>query len=170
MRAEDERRLEAIVVDRSASLRRAAYLLCGDVHAADDLVQRALLKLVVAWPLRNEAAVDTWLTRTLVRCFIDDTRRPWWRREHSAAEVPDRPAATAAESASDVAALLAVLPVRQRACVVLRYLDDLSVEQTAVAMGCSVGTVKSYTARALTRLRTELGLEPIHLDELSHGG
>ncbi len=142
------------------SLRRTAYALCGDWHTADDLVQVTLAKLLVAWPLRDPGAVDAWLRQTMVRALVDTTRRPWWRRERSYAEVPDLNAVPeAGDGATDVIAQLDLLPPRQCACLVLRFLQDCSLGQTAEALGCSVGTVKSQTHRGLAAIRTRLTLE-----------
>src|SRR3954454_2113474 len=80
---------------RRAALRRTAYLLCGDWHQADDLVQTALVKLYVAWPrVRDASGPDAYARRTLVRCYLDERRRPW-RREASVETVADAPAADA---------------------------------------------------------------------------
>jgi RNA polymerase sigma-70 factor (sigma-E family) len=140
-------------------LRRTAYLLCGDWHTADDLVSTALVKLLKHWRrVSTMDNIDAYARRVLLRAWLDERRRPW-RREHSHAQVPE----SAARGGSDVAdrmavlALLAELPARRRAVLVLRYFCDLSVEETAEALGCTAGTVKSQTARGLDTLRTRLG-------------
>jgi RNA polymerase sigma-70 factor (sigma-E family) len=147
------------VASRLDQLRRTAYLLCGDWHTADDLVSTALVKLLRHW--RRVSAmdnIDAYVRRMLLRAWLDERRRPW-RREHARAQVPE----TAARPGYDVAdrmavlALLAELPARRRAVLVLRFFCDLSVEETAEALGCATGTVKSQTARALDALRTRLG-------------
>ena len=147
------------VASRLDQLRRTAYLLCGDWHTADDLVSTALVKLLRHW--RRVSAmdnVDAYVRRMLLRAWLDERRRPW-RREYARAQVPE----TAARPGYDVAdrmavlALLAELPPRRRAVLVLRFFCDLSVEETAEALGCATGTVKSQTARALDALRTRLG-------------
>jgi RNA polymerase sigma-70 factor (sigma-E family) len=144
---------------RLDQLRRTAYLLCGDWHTADDLVSTALVKLLRHWSRVSAMDnVDAYVRRVLLRAWLDERRRPW-RREQSRAQVPE----TAARAGYDVAdrmavlALLAELPARRRAVLVLRFFCDLSVEETAEALGCSSGTVKSQTARALDALRTRLG-------------
>lgn len=148
----------ALFAGRAAALRRTAYLLCGDWQQAEDLTQTAFVRLYVAWPrLRDGGAAEAYLRRILARAYVDEGRRPW-RREHVAAELPE----TAAYDAptDDRAVLLQALarvPRRQRACLVLRYFADCSVEETAAALGCGAGTVKSNTARGLDALRAVLG-------------
>ncbi len=164
MKSADEQRFAVVAAAHAPALRRAAFVLSGDWHLADDLVQKALLKLFLGWPLRDEGAVAAWLTRTMVRGFVDETRRPWWRRESSAETLPD--VAARAHSTSlddDLLAQLGALPPRQRACLVLRYLEDYFLEQTADALQCSVGTVKAHTSRGLDVLRKRMGVNPTPL-------
>jgi RNA polymerase sigma-70 factor (sigma-E family) len=142
---------------RLEPLRRTAYLLCGDWHTADDLVSMALTKLFRHW--RRVSAmdnVDAYVRRIVLNAWLDERRRPW-RREQSAAEVPDRQV-VAPDSAQRLAlmAYLQELPPRRRAVLVLRYFCDLSVEETAEVLSCSTGTVKSQTSRALDTLRLRL--------------
>ena len=150
---------------RMDSFRRTAYLLCGDWHLADDLVSTALLKLLRHW--RRVAVMDdpdAYVRRVILRCLLDERRRPW-RREAAWEWPPDRPVAAADQPVTDRVALtaaLAALPPRQRAVVVLRFFNDLSVEQTAAELGCTAGTVKSQTARALAGLRTVISEEAVH--------
>ncbi|MFC4998669.1 SigE family RNA polymerase sigma factor [Dactylosporangium cerinum] len=138
-------------------LRRTAYLLCGDWHLADDLTSTVLVKLLRHW--KRAAAMehrDAYVRRMLMSAWLDERRRPW-RRESSTDQLPDRTAAAAdADRRLDVLSLLAGLPPRRRAVLVLRYFCDLSVEETAQALGCSEGTVKSQAARALESLRAGL--------------
>lgn len=143
---------------RAAALRRTAYLLCGDWHRAEDLAQTAFAKLYAAWPrLRDRGAADAYLRRTLMRTFLDDNKRGW-RREYATDAVPERPLHDEwpEERLALLDAMAQVAP-RQRACLVLRFYDDLSVESTAELLGCSVGTVKSNTSRGLDTLRALLG-------------
>lgn len=148
----------AYVDARRGYLRRMAYLICGDWHAADDLVQTALIKLYAAWPrIRTQGTEDAYVRRTIVRAHLDEKRRPW-RREHPGLDGYDA-AAPGDVSVEDRAALLSALrrlSARQRATVVLRYWCDLSVEETARELDCPPGTVKSHTARALAHLRVTL--------------
>ena len=153
-----DREYVEFVAAASGSLRRTAFLVCGDWHRADDVVQDALYKLYRSWSRwiaagtrsRTPAAV-------VVTAALDSGRRPW-RREVPTADLPsDRvlPGDHADEHAErdEVLTALGALAPRQRACVVLRYYEDLSVEQTAQILGCSEGTVKSQVARGLATLR-----------------
>lgn len=142
----------AFVVARRGHLRRLAYALCGDWHAADDLVQTALAKVYVAWPrLRRTEATEAYARRVIVRAVVDESRRPW-RREQSVLVVPDRGREDVVMECDDLVNALQLLPPMQRRCVVLRHWLDLSVAQTAEELSISPGTVKSHTSRALARL------------------
>ncbi len=157
MSQQDEEAFRAFAHAQRATLRRTAYLLCGDWHHADDLVQTTLVKLYVAWKrIRNDASPEAYTRRILTRCYLDERRRPW-RREAPAAELGDQPAPhVPTEDRLDLRAALELLPLRQRATVVLRFWADASVAETADALDCSEGTVKSQTARALATLRAHL--------------
>ncbi|MET8845468.1 SigE family RNA polymerase sigma factor [Amycolatopsis sp. NPDC004625] len=150
------------VTARAAWLRKVAYLLCGDWHRADDLVQSAITRLYANWPRAAKADnVDGYVRRTLVNTFLAEQRTSWWRRVELRRADQDPPAPGAdVELALDLRAALERLPARQRATVVLRYFCDLPVADTARALGCSEGTVKSQTAKAVEALR-ELLREPI---------
>jgi len=147
------------VAAREASLRRLAMLLCQDWHRADDLVQAAITKLYVHW-LKAKAAdsIDAYVRAIVVREFLDERRSSWVRRVTLTSQLPDRPAASPdPEDALDMRTAMAGLPARQRATLVLRFYCDLSVEQAAQVLGCTPGTVKSQTAKALGALRIALG-------------
>jgi RNA polymerase sigma-70 factor (sigma-E family) len=149
------------VAGRMDRLRRTAYLLCGDWHTADDLTSTALVKLFRHWRRVAEMEnIDGYLRRTLLRVWLDERRRPW-HREHTRAVVPDLAAGPGYDVADRMAVLdlLNDLPARRRAVLVLRYFCDLSVEQTAETLGCTTGTVKSQTARALDTLRGRMATE-----------
>ena len=169
MRAADESAYCDFVAARRRSLLRTAFLFTGDWHLAEDLVQITLAKLYVAWTrVGRRDDVDGYARRTLLNAYLDERRRPW-RREHAVAAVPDQPSIAAAElpdpgTRQRILAALAAIPLRQRAALVLRFWDDLSVDQVADLLHCSAGTVKSQTARGLDRLREVLG--PALLDEL----
>ncbi|MFD9734619.1 RNA polymerase sigma factor [Umezawaea sp. NPDC059074] len=145
------------------ALGRLARLLCGDGHTADDLVQACLIKLHRAWPrIDRPTGVDAYVRTVLLRCWLDERRRPWRRREARDGVVPDvaddlaDPAEAGPAFDGDVEVLrraLADLPAMQRATVVLRYFSQLSITETAAVLRCSEGTVKSRTARGLTALR-----------------
>jgi len=150
------------VTARAGWLRKVAYLLCGDWHRADDLVQSAITKLYTNWQRAGRADnVDAYARRTLVNTFLAEQRTSWWRRV-DLRHADDPPAAVApdVEAALDLRAALERLPARQRATIVLRYFCDLPVTDTARALGCAEGTVKSQTAKAVDALR-ELLREPI---------
>ncbi len=156
---------------RSAALHRTAYLMVGDHALAQDLVQEALTKTYVAWPrLRDPSAAEAYTRKAITTTAIS-----WWRKrssterpsdtrtEHGAGRHPGRGAqATPEDEVVDRDWLwqaLLRLPARQRAAIVLRYYEDLSIGQTAEAMGCAAGTVKSQVSAALSRLRDELGTD-----------
>ena len=129
---------------------RRARLLAGDADTAQDLVQTTLVKLYVAWPRVDEPAA--YASRVLLRTFLDGRRRS--RRERELHALPDpRRSETDPARVVTVLGALAELPPRARAAVVLRYWEDLSVEQAAAVLGCSAGTVKSLSSRGLERLR-----------------
>lgn len=158
----DEQEFAEYFAARRDAVRRSAYLLCGDWHRADDFAQTAFVSLHRRWrKIRDRGALDAYVRRTLVRAVIDESRRPW-RRERFTDEVPDVPAA-GTEIGDTVAvrsALLGALrkvPPRQRAVLVLRFLEGLDVQGVAASLGCTEGTVKSQTARGLATLRAELG-------------
>ncbi|XVV01384.1 SigE family RNA polymerase sigma factor [Actinosynnema sp. CA-248983] len=146
--------------DRCAdSMRFTAYLLCGNHHEAEDLVQAAFLKLYLAGPkLVRREGLEPYLRRIVVRTFIAERRRVRWRREQLRGELPEQPeAAVLSEDKLVVWEALRSVPAKQRAVLVLRYWHDLGVDETAAALRCSVGTVKSNTNRGLKALRRRLG-------------
>jgi RNA polymerase sigma-70 factor (sigma-E family) len=145
------------VAARSPALLRAAWLLTGDGAAAQDLVQVALVRTWQRWAgLERVESAESYVRRVLVTTYITWWRRRW-RAEVATPTVPERPAAGDAFAAVDlrdaVRSALDELPRRQRAVIVLRYFEDLTEAQTAAALGCSVGTVKSQASKALARLR-----------------
>ncbi len=151
-----------LVTARSRSLFHTAYLMVGDYQLAQDLLQESLVKTYVAWPrLRDVTKAEAYTRRTIVNTAIS------WRRRRSFHErpvdvLPDSGVADRVEEVATREALwaqLRLLPPRQRAAIVLRYYHDLTEAQTAEAMGCSVGAVKSQTSAALRRLRDRMGLE-----------
>jgi RNA polymerase sigma-70 factor (sigma-E family) len=151
----------AYVIDRRGELVRTATLLAaGDRHQAEDLVQTTLTRLYLSWPLFSRTANrDGYARRALVNAYIDEQRRPWRRRERSSSHLPDAPSAdpdTGTERTESMTVALRGLPPRMRGAIVCRYFHDLSVAETADALNCSQGTVKSQTARALDHLRRSL--------------
>ncbi|MFE6054824.1 SigE family RNA polymerase sigma factor [Kitasatospora sp. NPDC056446] len=164
MSPEQEQSFDEFVAGRFTSLRRTGYLLCGDWHLAEDLVQTTLVKLYAHWHrLRDPEAAAGYARTTLVRSYIDNRRL---RRSHEvpAAELPEAPGTgTAAAAAADperrlalLAALAEVTPA-YRAALVLRFWEDQTIEATAAVLRQSTGTVKSNTSRGLAQLRTILG-------------
>lgn len=149
---------ESYVAARRRHLLATAYLLCGDWHRAEDLVQTALTKLYVAWPrVQRKGSEDAYARAVLVRTSIDANRRAW-NRERTVDALPDGPVTDSSgfEDRDELVAALGALPARQRATVILRYWLDLSVEDTADELGISTGTVKSQAAKALAHLRNHL--------------
>lgn len=145
------------VTEAQQRLYRQAYLLCGERHDAQDLVQATLVKLFLAW--RRVDNPYAYAQRTMVRTFLAERRRLRRQQElHRLAGPASSPANDAdVGTRRTVLDALAALPPRMRAVVVLRYWEDLSVEQAAAALGCSTGTVKSSSSKALTHLRDLLG-------------
>jgi RNA polymerase sigma-70 factor (sigma-E family) len=144
---------------RQQAMYRQAYLLCGNADAAQDLVQTTLLKLYRSWPKVVKADnLVAYGHKTMVRAYLDGQRR--WRRERDWHARPDGAAArNSADLRVTLLAALAELPPRARAVIVLRYWEDLSIEQTAEALGCAAGTVKAQSSRALAVLRERLGAD-----------
>nr|WP_296065057.1 SigE family RNA polymerase sigma factor [uncultured Actinoplanes sp.] len=156
----------AYVHGRLTGMRRTAFLLSGDAHQADDIVQETVTKLYARWPrLHGVENLDAYVNTMLVRVFLDDRRRGWWK-----VSLPGRlPEASAVapppmEDRSMIRAALAELPPRQQAVLVLRFLCDLPVREVAEVLRCSEGTVKSQTSHGLNRMREVLG--PAHALEL----
>ncbi|WP_026877040.1 SigE family RNA polymerase sigma factor [Jiangella gansuensis] len=163
MLAIDEASFRAFVDARSRPLLRTAFLLTGDWQLAEDLVQETLTKIYVVWRrVTRRDELDAYARKVLVNTYIDTTRRPW-RREHVVEVVPDRigtgdPGDSADPTTRDrLLTALAAVPARQRAVLILRFWEDLSVDQVAELLACSSGNVKSQTSRGLERLRQVLG-------------
>ncbi len=158
---------EDFVVARSGSLLRTAYLLTQDYHLAEDLLQTALAKAWRSWG-RVEAYPEAYVRKILVNTYAT-----WWRRRWNAedptADLPeDGHEHDVRDTGYDVQLALARLPKRQRAVVVLRFFEDLSVAETARVLECSTGTVKSQTSKALTRLRVDPSIDADN-DDLDKG-
>jgi len=150
-------------------LRRTAYLLCGDWDRASDHVQEGLIRVYVAWPrLVRRGGELAYARKAVVSAFLDASRKRSSTERPSELDVELASAEDVAGHVSDRAALMAALarlPGRQRACVVLRYFEELDVQETAAVLGCSEGTVKSQTSRALASLRSMF--ESASRDELA---
>jgi RNA polymerase sigma-70 factor (sigma-E family) len=139
-------------------LRRTAYLLCGNWHTAEDLAQITLARVFARWRriVRGDN-VYAYARKTLLNAYLADSKRKT-HTEVLAAALPDRPAALPGpELRLAVMEAVATLPPKARAVVILRYWEDLTIDQTAAVLGCSAGNVKSQSARALDKLRLQLG-------------
>lgn len=149
------------VATRSAALLRTAYLLTRDHALAEDLLQTALSKAWFAWK-RIDTHPEAYVRRILVTTYAS-----WWRRrwngEQAHETLPERAVDTSddAETSHDLWQAMAQLPRRQRAVVVLRYFEDLSVAETAAALEVSEGTVKSQLSKALAKLRIDPRLSDV---------
>jgi len=159
----DEAGFRSWMAVRAPALRRKAYLLCGDWHAADDVAQEVLVAVYSRWGRLAGGNVDAYANRVLVGKHVDALRRPW-RRESSVPEQADH-ADDRAQGAFDevesgdgpLLRALAALTPDQRAVVVLRFTDDLAIDEIARQLGVPPGTVKSRLSRALDTLRSVLG-------------
>ncbi|WP_299517683.1 SigE family RNA polymerase sigma factor [uncultured Serinicoccus sp.] len=157
----------AFVTERSPALLRTAWMLAGDPHTAEDLLQTALARTWPHWSRVRDQHPEAYVRKVMVR-----TNASWWSRRWRGERPTEDLTAAAARSGDpsqavaraadpqhavpeqlDLARALRTLPLRQRQCVVLRHFDDLSVAETARLMGCSDGTVKSQTAKGLASLR-----------------
>ncbi|GAA2050299.1 SigE family RNA polymerase sigma factor [Catenulispora yoronensis] len=158
MKPEHVDEFRAFVMGSQGHLRRSAYVLCGDWHLAEDLVQSAYDRVFRAWHrVRAMDLPDAYARKVVYRCFLDSKAR---QRESTTLDaLGDGPTAPAddADIRLTILAALADLAPRTRAVVALRYWEDQSVEQTAAMLGISTGTVKSMAARGLAQLRERLG-------------
>lgn len=160
----------AWLTPRLPALRRAAWAIAGDPDRAEDLLHSTLVRVLPRWSaIHDHGAADAYVRRAM-----ENQQRSWYRsasrrHERPTAEVPEPAVATGADPAPLPGGerllwpLVAGLPARQRAAVVLRFYEGLSVAETAAALGCSTGTVKSNTSRGLDTLRQRLlasGLAP----------
>ncbi len=152
----DDGLFDGFVQRESPALLRLAWGLSGSRVGAEDLVQAALERVWLRWSqVRDKDSAGAYARRVLMSVFLTSRRRRWWG-EHATDHLPDQAVGDAAELVAvrrSVVAALHTLAPSQRAVVVLRYLDDRTETQTAAALGCSVGTVKSQTARAMAALR-----------------
>ena len=147
------------VAARQPALLRTAWLLTGDWHHAQDLVQVALARVWPRWAaVAGRGDPDAYVRKVLVNSYLTWRRRRW-HGEQPTGQLPD-PAAdrddfASADLRTALARVLPGLPPRQRAVLVLRFYEDLSVEQAAAALGCSPGTIKSQTSKALAALAAQ---------------
>jgi RNA polymerase sigma-70 factor (sigma-E family) len=145
-------------------LLRSAWLLTGDWYLAEDLLQTILVRAHGRWPRLRSGAPDAYLRAMLATTYLSWRRRRW-RGELPTRLLPERPGPDDANARVDlqesVRRALATLPRQQRAVLMLRFHADLTEAATAEALGIGVGTVKSYTARALAVLRADPGLREL---------
>ena len=147
--------IETFLAERGSDLLRAAWVLTGDSHHAEDLVQTALAKSLGAYPrLANDYKFEAYLRTTMYRTYVSWWRRRSWRSEVPSEAVPERRVDDRGpEQRVDVLRALAGLPRMQRAVVTMRYLDDQPIAEVARALGISEGTVKKYAHRGCAALR-----------------
>jgi len=155
MKSADEAAFTEFVSGRWAALFRTAYLLTGDRHEAEDLLQTALANTYVGWGrIRDRGATEAYVRRALVNA----ASRGWRKRARTVLtdEVPDPGHDGGLSGLADQAVLwraVCELPPRMRATLVLRYYEDLSEEQAARVLGCSTRALRALTARGLLALR-----------------
>ncbi len=175
MRDADEQAYVEYVAARMPWMRKVAFLLCHDWDRADDVCQTTLTNLYVGW--RRACAADNldgYVRTMIVRAFLGERRTSWFTRVKLLDSVRDEDVeqmAVGGMAARDdidermmVRSALAVVSPRQRATLVLRFYCDLSVEETAAALRCSTGTVKSQTARGLAALRRVIDTQRITVE------
>ncbi|HEY0449399.1 SigE family RNA polymerase sigma factor [Actinophytocola sp.] len=151
----DERQYTEYVTRRLPTLRRTAYLLCGDEHRADDLVQSTITKLYLHWRRASAAdSVDAYVRAMLVRTFLSEQRLGWAKRVRLTSTPQDTAVAGPdVETRLVLQHALARIGPKVRAVLVLRFLLDLPVAEVAAVLRCSEGNVKSQTSVGLAALR-----------------
>ncbi|CAM3389736.1 SigE family RNA polymerase sigma factor [Nocardioides dubius] len=161
MARRDDAAFAEFVTARFGALHRSAYLIVADEQLAQDLVQEALTKTYVALPrLREPGNLEAYARRVVATTAFTWFRRKGWNNETATATLPDVVAPGAVDDVAQRDWLwqaLRELPIRQRTAIVLRYYEDLTEAQTAHAMGCATGTVKSQVSAGLRTLRKRLG-------------
>ena len=174
MDAESKEGFEEFARARFQQLRALAYVTCGDWQIAEDAVSGVLSRLYLRW--EKVATPDAYARAAVIRAAIDHKRRPWRRESVVGDAFPD---VAVADPSGDVderlrmRAALRQVPPRQRATLVLRFLEGLSVDEVAEVLGCSPGTVKSQTKRGLDTLRNVLAADITERGEdhvVSHRG
>jgi RNA polymerase sigma-70 factor (sigma-E family) len=157
-RDRDDEAFSAWVDRHGQQLLRTAYLLTGDRHRAEDLVQAVLLRALPRWGSIGTRAPMAYLRRALVNQNTDTWRRTGSRETLTAipSDVPVNDNTAGLALRQDLLAALQTLPTQQRAAVVLRYFEDLPDHEIAELLGCAEGTVRSQVSRALVKLRPHL--------------
>lgn len=166
MSAERAPSFDAFAAAAMPRLRRLAYAWCQDPHRADDLVQSALERVLVAWPrVRRTDDPFAYTRTTMVRLLISEQRRPWFRREVATGTLPESSGGRCPdiEGRLDLLTLIHRLPERQRLVMLLRFVEDLPIASAAATLKCSEGTIKSQTHAAMQTLRGW------YAQELTHG-
>jgi RNA polymerase sigma-70 factor (sigma-E family) len=164
VKAEIERDYIEFVTHQANALCRTAYLLCGDWRRAEDATQEALIRLYRVWGrIQRKGSVGAYARKVVVSTTLDTLRLKSSQEVvggagYFAAEPDAADPLGVLENRLVITQALTELPPRQRACVVLRYFDELSVEETAAVLDCRPGTVKSQTMRALDKLRAHPAL------------
>jgi RNA polymerase sigma-70 factor (sigma-E family) len=155
---DDAASFDAFVRARLPALLRFAYAVCGEPHTAADLVQDALERTGMHWHRIDHGDPEAYVRRAIINGRTSRWRK--LRRESLVDEVPERRQPAPAPLHDDtIWELLATLPRRQRAVLVLRYYEDMSEEQIAATLGCAPGTVKSQASKALAKLRAAIAAD-----------
>jgi RNA polymerase sigma factor (sigma-70 family) len=138
--------------------------MTGQWADAEDLTQTALSRLYLAWPRVRLDGAEGYARMILARSFVDNRRR-FWHRERPTSQLPERAdLADPAEDRLDLRRALALLPASQRVVLVLRFWDDLTVQEVAEILRVSTGTVKSRTSRGLHAMRSAMGSDAVLLN------
>jgi RNA polymerase sigma-70 factor (sigma-E family) len=151
-RADRDEEFTEFYAARMRALRRVAFIVTRDWHAAEDVTQRSFVKVYRAWPRIRQDGLEAYVRRAVVNEALSWVSR---RRDVVVDTVPDR-TAVEVDPPLDLDAALATLPAQQRAVIALRFVDDRSVAETAAALGLAEGTVKSHTSKALATLRRHI--------------
>jgi RNA polymerase sigma-70 factor (sigma-E family) len=173
VKPDTERDYVDFVTHHANALCRTAYLLCGDWRRAEDATQEALIRLYRVWGrIQRKGSVAAYARKVVVSTTLDGLRRKSAHEvvspeEHFSGEADPADPLSVLENRLVITQALVELPPRQRACVVLRYFDELSVDETAAVLECRPGTVKSQTLRALEKLRNHPALAELTVRELA---
>ncbi|MFF5082077.1 SigE family RNA polymerase sigma factor [Actinoplanes sp. NPDC000266] len=170
MDTEDADNFREFVRNRFDQLRALAFVTCGDWQTAEDATAGTLAKLYRRWD--KVTTPDAYARTMVVRAAINEKRKPWRRERSYGDELPDAALPDHSGAVNDRLRLhhaLKRLPTRQRAVLVLRFLEGLSVEETADVLKCRPGTVKSQCARGLASARALLAAEDITLYDDEEG-
>lgn len=170
MDTDDADSFREFVRNRFDQLRALAFVTCGDWQTAEDATAGTLAKLYRRW--HKVTVPDAYARTMVVRAAISEKRKPWRRERSYGAALPDVALPDHAGAVDDrlrLHAALSRLPTRQRAVLVLRFLEGLSVEETAEVLKCRPGTVKSQSSRGLATARALLAAEDITLHDEDEG-